>query len=133
MRTRRYGAQTTRTGRLENRIIGIALADGEIYSNLKFTQALYDLLSTRGAINAPDPVDLVAAMDAAESLMPDLVQEDGVVINQLLMGADLTAFLQSMIRNASDEAGMKALLQASWNDSESYHETWLAKSKKGKK
>lgn len=133
MRTRRYGAQTTRTGRLENRIIGIVLADGEIYSNLKFTQRLYDLLSTQGAINAPNPVDLVTATAAAESLIPDLVQEDGVVINQLLMGADLTAFLQSMIRDTSDEAGMKALLQASWNDSEGYHETWLAKAKKGKK
>jgi CRISPR-associated protein Csc2 len=34
LRTRRYGAQTTRTGRMENRLLALVLADGEIFSNL---------------------------------------------------------------------------------------------------
>jgi len=133
LRTRRYGAQTTRTGRVDNRIIGIVLADGEIFSNLKFTQRLYDTLNSQGAINLPDPVDVAAATAAARSLLPQLVREDGVVVGQLLAGEELTGFLQNLQREASDEAAVKALLQAAWSDSESYHEAWLSSGKKGKK
>ena len=133
LRTRRYGAQTTRTGRVDNRIIGIVLADGEIFSNLKFTQRLYDVLADQGAINLPDPVDVSAATAAARALLPELVKEDGIVINQMLLGDDLAAFLQSLIQESSDESSVKALLQAAWNDSEGYHEAWLSKGKKGKK
>ena len=133
LRTRRYGAQTTRTGRMDNRIIGIVLADGEIFSNLKFTQRLYDVLESRGAINLPDPVDVTTAIVAAQELLPELVKEDGVVVSQLLRGDDLSAFLHELTQDASDEAAVKALLQAAWNDSERYHTTWLEKPKKGKK
>ena len=35
LRTKRYGAQTTRTGRIFNHIVGVVFADGEIFSNLK--------------------------------------------------------------------------------------------------
>lgn len=133
LRTRRYGAQTTRTGRVDNRIIGIVLADGEIFSNLKFTQRLYDELVSQGAINLPDPVDVAAASTAARTLLPQLVGDDGVVVSQLLAGDDLADFLQDLQREASDEASLRGLLQAAWNDSESYHEAWLAKGKKGKR
>ncbi|QGG48992.1 type I-D CRISPR-associated protein Cas7/Csc2 [Heliorestis convoluta] len=44
-RTKRYGAQTTRTGVVENRIMAIVFADGEIFSNLRLTQAIYDELT----------------------------------------------------------------------------------------
>lgn len=44
LRTKRYGAQTTRTGALENHLVAVIFTDGEIFSNLKLTQALYDLL-----------------------------------------------------------------------------------------
>lgn len=133
LRTRRYGAQTTRTGRVDNRIIGIVLADGEIFSNLKFTQRLYDALTSEGALNPPDPVDVTAAGTAAQRLLPQLVGEDGVVVSQLLTGADLADFLQGLQGEMSNEASVKELLQAAWNDSESYHEAWLSSGKKGKK
>ncbi|MDJ0567186.1 MAG: type I-D CRISPR-associated protein Cas7/Csc2, partial [Microcystis sp. M49629_WE12] len=42
LRTRHYGAQTTRTGRVRNELIGVIFADGEIVSNLRWTQAIYD-------------------------------------------------------------------------------------------
>lgn len=133
LRTRRYGAQTTRTGRVDNRIIGIVLADGEIFSNLKFTQRLYDRLESQGAINLPDPVNVTAAATAARTLLPELVGEDGVVIGQLLAGEELAGFLQGLQQEAADEGAVKALLQAAWADSESYHEAWLSKGKKGKR
>ncbi|MDJ0528012.1 MAG: type I-D CRISPR-associated protein Cas7/Csc2, partial [Microcystis sp. M53600_WE12] len=36
LRTRHYGAQTTRTGRVRNELIGVIFADGEIVSNLRW-------------------------------------------------------------------------------------------------
>src|SRR5436309_3238328 len=42
MRTKRYGAQNTRTGTVENHIVGVVFADGEVFSNLQLTQAVYD-------------------------------------------------------------------------------------------
>ncbi len=132
LRTRRYGAQTTRTGRVDNQIVAIVLADGEIFSNLKFTQRLYDSLVEQGALNPPDPIDPLSASTAAIALVPHLLKEDGVV-HQLLVDDDLTAMIQGITSDASSEKGIKALLQDAFNDSEAYHQAWLEKPKKGKK
>ncbi|NJK80688.1 MAG: type I-D CRISPR-associated protein Cas7/Csc2 [Chloroflexaceae bacterium] len=56
LRTRRYGAQTTRTGTVTNHILGIVLADGELFSNLHFTQSLYDVLAEADQIRPGQPV-----------------------------------------------------------------------------
>ncbi len=40
LRTERYGAQETRTGRVYNHLIGVVCSNGEIFSNLRFTQAI---------------------------------------------------------------------------------------------
>ena len=50
-----------------NHIIAVILTDGEIFSNLKFTQRLYDTLKTQGALNPPDPVNVPTALAAARS------------------------------------------------------------------
>src|SRR5260370_14152594 len=44
LRTKRYGAQNTRTGTVENHVMGVVVSDGEIFSNLQLTQAIYDTL-----------------------------------------------------------------------------------------
>lgn len=129
LRTRRYGAQTTRTGRLRNQVVGIVLADGEIFSNLLFTQRLYDCLQDAGAIHPPDPVDVEAAMKAAQTLLPELLQEDNVRIDQLLMGDDLATMLQRMADQGGD-GKVQQLLSQAFADSSAYHETWIAKPKK---
>jgi CRISPR-associated protein Csc2 len=133
LRTRRYGAQTTRTGRIENRLVALALTDGDIFSNLKFTQHLYDALKEDKALNPPNPIAPGTAIAAAEKLVPTLLADDGVRQDQLLMGDDLVAVLQELHTTTTQEDGMKALLQAAFTDSERYHNTWLAGSKKGKK
>lgn len=132
LRTRRYGAQTTRTGRVDNRIVALVLADGEIFSNLKFTQRLYDALAADGALHLPDPVDPGLATETAAALVSNLVKEDGVV-SQVIDGDELATVLQGTMAAASSEEGVKALLQEAFTDSESYHNAWLVKSKKGKK
>jgi CRISPR-associated protein Csc2 len=130
LRTRRYGAQTTRTGRLHNRVVAIALTDGEIFSNLLFSQRLYDVLADAGAINPPDPVDPDVAFQAAAALVPQLLAEDGVVVDQLLAGSELETLLQGITAIATDDAKIKALLGSAFTASSAYHEAWIAKSPK---
>lgn len=125
MRTKRYGAQTTRTGRMQNHIVAIVLADGEIFSNLLFTQALYDALKDK--ITPPDPVNPQDVIAAAQALIPNLLKKDGVKVDQLLMNSDLEAFLNNI--NAMD---VKTLLEKAFTDSRAYHQAWIAKTNKKK-
>ena len=127
LRTKRYGAQTTRTGRVRNHVIAVALADGEIFSNLLFTQRLYDALQKVEAINPPDPVDSQVALETAQALVQDLLYEERVTVDQLLVGDDLEALLAEMRALSAEEAGIKKLLSDAFEDSRAYHEAWVAK------
>jgi CRISPR-associated protein Csc2 len=127
LRTRRYGAQTTRTGRVHNHVIAVALADGEIFSNLLFTQRLYDALQETKVINPPDPVDSQVALETARTLVPALLHEEGVTVDQLLIGDDLEALLVKMRALSAEEASIKKLLSDAFKDSRAYHQAWVAK------
>lgn len=133
LRTRRYGAQTTRTGRMENRLVALALTDGDIFSNLKFAQHLYDALREANEINPPNPIAPGVAFAAAEQIVPQLLAEDGVRQDQLLMGDDLATLLRAFHAATAQDRGMQDLLESAFSDSESYHNSWLVGSKKGKK
>lgn len=125
LRARRYGAQTTRTGRMQNHIVAIVLADGEIFSNLLFTQALYDAL--RDKITPPDPVNPQEVIEVTHQLIPSLLQKDGVQVDQVLMGEDLKSFLDGV--SAMD---VRSLLEKAYADSLAYHQAWVAKAGKNK-
>ena len=75
LRTKRYGAQTTRTGRLSNHIVGAVFADGEIFSNLRFTQAIHDAL---GDDKNETPLNPAKVREMAQSTASDLLKDDGV-------------------------------------------------------
>lgn len=127
MRTKRYGAQTTRTGRMQNHIVAIALTDGEIFSNLLFSQSLYDLLQGQGKVNPPDPVEPAAVIAGAQQILPDLLKSDGVKVDQLLMGKELETLLSEV--SALD---VKVLLEKAFADSRAYYQAWVAKTGKKK-
>jgi CRISPR-associated protein Csc2 len=126
LRTRRYGAQTTRTGTMRNHVVGLALTDGEIFSNLKFTQRLHDALTAKQAINPPDPIDINTAAETAAALIPQLLREDGVTVN-LIAGESLAAVLQEVTALSAEETTLKTLLSDSYTDSQAYHTAWLKK------
>jgi CRISPR-associated protein Csc2 len=130
LRTRRYGAQTTRTGRLHNRIVAVALTDGDIFSNLLFTQRLYDALLDADVVKPPDPLDLDVVFGAARNLAPELLREDGVTVDQLLIGEDVDALVDAVREVSADDTATKKLLTEAFADSRAYHEAWIAKSKK---
>lgn len=133
LRTRRYGAQTTRTGSVSNHIVAIALTDGEILSNLKLTQALYDALKAKSAVNPPDPIDPVLAYETAQALVPDLLKADGVAVDQLLIGKELDAVLGQMQTRLDNAVAVKQLLEAAFGDSRKYAQTYVVKKPKAAK
>lgn len=107
LRTRRYGAQNTRTGTVENLITGIVFADGEIFSNLELTQAVYDQLPAEQRAKTPLLRDAVRG--AIESVVPTLLGEDGVVA-QLFAGENLEKLLQETLQITTDEARLREVL-----------------------
>jgi CRISPR-associated protein Csc2 len=129
IRTKRYGAQTTRTGRVDNQVLALVLCDGEIMSNLAFTQCIYDALVAANAINPPDPIDPALAESVAKEIIPGMIAEDGVAVNQLLMGNDLADVLRELSAETASEDGIRSMLEAAFASSQQYHNTWLVKSK----
>src|SRR5579864_1012027 len=107
VRTRRYGAQNTRTGTVENMITGIVFADGEIFSNLQLTQAVYDSLPVEQRAKTPLLREAVRA--GMEAVVPTLLSEDGVVA-QLFAGERLETLLHETIQITSDEARLREVL-----------------------
>ena len=131
LRARRYGAQTTRTGTVTNHLVGIVLADGEIFSNLAFTQRLYDALHADGQLKPALPVPVDATLRAARSLVPTMLAEDAVAIHQALLGDELRAFLTELGGQTRVEDGVRSLLGRAADASRSYHGRYVQK--KGKK
>jgi CRISPR-associated protein Csc2 len=127
IRTRRYGAQTTRTGAMTNYILAVVQTDREIFSNLRFTQRLYDDLKSKEALKSPDPVDLEIALAAARELIPNLLDEDGVSKEQIVTRQELDALLLEARCETGEQT--RRMLQAALQDSHAYYDRWIVKSK----
>jgi CRISPR-associated protein Csc2 len=126
LRTRRYGAQESRTGTMKNHLLGIAFCDGEIFSNLHFTQALYDQL--KGDINAPIDEIKIAATTIAQQLLED----EPVIKQRLIFGEQLDELLSEVNAIYQDETQLKATLTKLYNQTQTYAQTYGALAKKGK-
>jgi len=110
LRTDRYGAQDTRTGKVHNHLITITFADGEIFSNLRFTQAIYDLLKDNNQWS--EPLDRQAVLDAASSAYSALIADEPVARARELMGAELKELQAEVIALYQDERRIGDLLRA---------------------
>ena len=132
LRTKRYGAQNTRTGTVTNRVLGVVFADGEIFSNLHLTQAVYDTLPQEQRAKMPLPQE--AVIEAVETVVPALLREDGVVYRHI-DGERLQTLLQEVIQITSDEQKLLTLLTQANAEANRYAQTYGvgAKETKGKK
>jgi CRISPR-associated protein Csc2 len=113
-RTRRYGAQTTRAGQVRNEILGVIFADGEIFSNLRLTQALHDWLRDKGGGQPRS-----AVQEGCAAVCGELLREDGVVSHALL-GAELAAQLQALDAVFTNEAALQGFLQELHKETQAY-------------
>ncbi|MEA5472501.1 type I-D CRISPR-associated protein Cas7/Csc2 [Spirulina sp. 06S082] len=127
LRTRRYGAQESRTGTMKNHLLGIAFCDGEIFSNLHFTQALYDRL--KGDLNAP-----IADLCSQGSIVAnELIQQEPVLKKQTIFNADLQALLGEINEIYQDETRLQDVFSTLYEQTKTYSETYGALKKASKK
>ena len=115
-RTKRYGAQTTRTGQMRNKVLAVIFADGEIFSNLRLTQKMYDLLGD----NLP-PYNLDVLREKIEEAIEVLIREDGVLY-ELVKGSSLISLQNEAQSVLSDEAAFQAWLDALTQETLAYAE-----------
>ena len=126
IRTRRYGAQESRTGTMANHLVGIALCDGEIFSNLHFTQALYDALN--GDLSIPISDLRREAAIVAETLL----NQEPVRKSQTIFGEPLESLLAEVSSIYQDETQLRATLTGLYQQTQTYAETYGAAAKKGR-
>ncbi|MFN6495772.1 MAG: type I-D CRISPR-associated protein Cas7/Csc2 [Nostoc sp. DedQUE01] len=128
LRTRHYGAQTTRTGRVRNELIGVVFADGEITSNLRWTQAIYDKMQSNKTINSPEPLDeddvIIAAKSAIETLMAD-----EFIVHTNFIGDAFVPLLNEVKVLTGSETGIKSILQKADAEAKEYAKKHISKKK----
>jgi CRISPR-associated protein Csc2 len=129
LRTKHYGAQTTRTGRMRNLALGIVLADGEITSNLRLTQAVYDLLIERQQILLPDPIQEEYVAQAINDALPELLKEDGVAYEPI-QGESLQNLLNEVSALTQNETSLKSLLTVISYEATDYASKYIKNDKK---
>lgn len=118
LRTSRYGAQTTRTGTMRNELVGVAFADGEITSNLRWTQAIYDLFPV-SELKSLDPLNEDDVMDHAKAAMKSLLDGEPIVKTPF-MDDTFDALLKEVKTLTSNETTLKSILQQADKEAKNY-------------
>lgn len=109
LRTERYGAQETRTGRMHNHLIGVVFSNGEIFSNLRFTQGMYDVL--RAGEHTADLLERGAALSAALKTYQTLIDQEPVTHDTAFIGPEADALRAEVTKLYSDKQQSGDLLQ----------------------
>lgn len=126
LRTRHYGAQTTRTGRLRNELVGVVFADGEITSNLRWTQAIYDQMQVNNALSSIEPLNEDEVLATAIATIQTLMSEEFIVHTDLI-GSDFEALLTEVKQLTGEESGMRSLLQQADAEAKAYAQKHISK------
>jgi CRISPR-associated protein Csc2 len=109
LRSARYGAVSSRIGKVQNALLGVVFSDCELFSNLELTQAAYDRLGDEnGDLNFPLAKETVhtAVQQAAAQLMDRVVGQ-----KTPFSVAEVEQLVQEMITLYEDEAAIATLLQ----------------------
>jgi CRISPR-associated protein Csc2 len=101
LRADRYGAQDSRTGKVHNHLLAIVFANGEIFSNLRFTQAIYDALKEKNQWSEPLNRDRVIA--AGLAAYTALMDSEPVAKQKEWKESDLQAMLAEVTALYQDE------------------------------
>lgn len=120
LRTRHYGAQTTRTGRVRNELIGVVFADGEITSNLRWTQAIYDQLQADETLRSPDPLNEAEVIAAARKAIETLMAEEFIVHTDFIADR-LTPLLDEVKALTGSAEGIRNILQKADEEAKTYN------------
>lgn len=112
IRSDRYGAISSRMGKIKNNIVAVAFSDCELFSNLELTQAVHDLLKPGDKDELPFPlVDIAvekAVLGAIDKLMVGVFSRKPVI----LTGETLKAELDGVAALYYDQENMLKALRA---------------------
>ncbi|AGY58207.1 type I-D CRISPR-associated protein Cas7/Csc2 [Gloeobacter kilaueensis] len=122
LRTRHYGAQTTRTGKLRNELIGVSFSDGEILSNLRWTQAIYDAMKANDTLT--DPLNEDEVIQAAARTITELLAKECVVHTDLIAEA-FAPVLAEVRQLTGSEAGIRRLLEQADREAKEYNKNHI--------
>jgi CRISPR-associated protein Csc2 len=128
LRTRHYGAQTTRTGRVRNELIGVVFADGEITSNLRWTQAIYDQMKANNTLNPPDPLDEDDVITGAKSAI-EVLMTDEFIVHTDFIGDAFAPLLNEVKTLTGSEKGIQTILQKADAEAKAYANKHITKKK----
>ncbi|BAY41309.1 hypothetical protein NIES2111_57050 (plasmid) [Nostoc sp. NIES-2111] len=128
LRTRHYGAQTTRTGRVRNELIGVVFADGEITSNLRWTQAIYDQMKANNSLNSSEPLDEDEVITAAKNAIETLMAEEFIVHTDFI-GDAFEPLLKEVKNLTASEAGITSILRKADAEAKAYANKHISKKK----
>jgi len=109
-RTDRYGATGTRTGKVENHPVAIVFTNAEIFSNLRYTQAIYDHLKDDEQWS--EPLARGAVLEVGEAAYAGLIAQEPVAKIEELVSNELAELLAKVRGLYQDRAQTKALLEA---------------------
>ena len=108
LRSSRYGAISSRVGKVRNELIGRAFSDCELYSNLELTELTWENL--KDGDNEPTlPLDDDAVRTAAQQAMATLRQRVVGVVKPVSNEA-LAMLLAEVQDLYADEAGVKTVM-----------------------
>jgi len=110
LRSSRYGAISSRMGKVRNMLAAIVFSDTEIFSNLELTQFVYDrLLGDKDELDFPlsDAEVLQAVHDATDHLLRQLVSRTPVVVR----GEALQRVREETVALYRDSNNVKAFLE----------------------
>ena len=109
LRSNRYGAISSRIGKVKNVLAGVIFSDTEVFSNLELTQAVYDHLRNGGA--EPDfPLSLNAVTDAVRTASDTLSKR---VVGQVkpLPLQEVSELVDEITALYGNEEAVKTLLE----------------------
>lgn len=110
LRSSRYGAISSRMGKVRNMLAAIVFSDAEIFSNLELTQHVYDrLLGDKDELDFPlaDDNVLAAVHEATDELLKQLVSRTPVVVRE----ETLQRVREETIALYRDTSSIKSLLE----------------------
>ncbi len=108
LRSRRYGAISSRLGKMRNTIVGAIFSDCELFSNLELTQGVYDRLGSEGR---QFPLDENRVESEVAGAVVDLTNE--VIGNlQPVADAELTELIGEIRQTFASPSEVKGLLES---------------------
>ena len=109
LRSTRYGAISSRIGKMKNILVGVVFSDCELFSNLELTQAVYDRL--RGdSIELDFPLGSGIVVEAVQAVTGELSQR---VVGRLtaLPPEEVNALVDEITTFYQDEDAVRRMLE----------------------